>query len=87
MTAGEVMLRLKAVFDRAGIHYMVTGSFASSHHGEPRSTQDIDLVVEATKRPVSRIAVAEAAHAEGQFNIIDLTSGWKIDMILRKSTP
>jgi hypothetical protein len=31
--------------------------------------------------------VAEAAHAEGQFNIIDLTSGWKIDMILRKSTP
>jgi hypothetical protein len=101
MTAGDVMLRLKQVFEEAGIQYMVTGSFASSHHSEPRLTNDIDLVIEATREQlekllrllpdsryyISRTAVEEAARNEGQFNVIDLDAGWKVDMILRKSQP
>jgi hypothetical protein len=31
--------------EAAGIHYMITGSVASSIYGEPRNTLDIDLVV------------------------------------------
>ena len=32
----------------AGIGYMLAGSFASAYYGAPRTTQDIDLVIEAT---------------------------------------
>lgn len=34
-----------APLEAAGIHYMITGSVASSIYGEPRNTLDIDLVV------------------------------------------
>jgi hypothetical protein len=33
-------------FDRIGIPYVIGGSFASSVHGEPRSTNDIDMVAD-----------------------------------------
>jgi hypothetical protein len=38
--------------DRAGIPYMLTGSFASSYHGTPRATQDIDIVVAPTTEQI-----------------------------------
>jgi hypothetical protein len=44
MSALEVLRRITAALDRAGIAYMLTGSFASAHHGAPRSTSDIDIV-------------------------------------------
>lgn len=34
--------------DEAGVPYMVAGSFASTLDGRPRSTQDVDIVVDAT---------------------------------------
>jgi hypothetical protein len=80
---------------------MVAGSFASTYHGIPRTTQDIDLVIDPTRdtldallgrlQPesyyVSREAAAEAWNVRGQFNVIDLASGWKIDLVLRKERP
>lgn len=80
---------------------MVTGSFASSYHGLPRATQDIDLVVngaperilDAVRRLVdagfyvSEDAAREAIQSRGQFNVIDSERGWKIDLILRKDRP
>jgi len=48
MSVQEVFQRITAALDRAGIGYMLTGSFASAYYGAPRSTQDIDLVIEAT---------------------------------------
>ncbi len=75
------------------LKYMLTGSLASSLQGEPRATHDIDLVVElkpdATKRLVqafpqpyfylSEERVQEAAHRGTMFNLIDVTSGDKVD--------
>jgi len=80
---------------------MLTGSFASAYHGTPRSTQDIDVIVEATPAqlrglvhslPVAKyysdLDEALRAHqAESMFNVIDLSTGWKIDFILLKSRP
>ncbi len=80
---------------------MLAGSFASSFHGMPRATQDIDLVIAtsldrllsfvnslpADRYYVSEAAAVEAHRNEGMFNVIDLTTGWKIDLILRKSRP
>lgn len=78
---------------------MLTGSFASSFHGAPRATQDIDLVISPTPDQIRAFvlqlprteyyvdenAAIEAVRSEGQFNVIDLATGWKIDLIVRKS--
>jgi len=48
MSTSDVFQRITAALDRAGIAYMLSGSFASAYYGAPRSTQDIDLVIEAT---------------------------------------
>jgi hypothetical protein len=95
----EVTKRVSAALDRAGIPYMLTGSFASVFYGSPRSTQDIDLVIAATPSQLRTFveslpsgeyyadldAALEAHTRESLFNIIDIKTGWKIDLIIRKS--
>ena len=78
---------------------MVTGSMASALHGQPRATRDIDLVIDpsvhtieilAAAFPSERFYVGNAVIALQQrdmFNIIDVTSGWKADLIIRKERP
>jgi hypothetical protein len=99
MSASEVLRRISVALDRAGIAYMLTGSFASAYHGAPRSTQDIDIVIAANPEQLRRFveylpsgeyyadldAALEAHRRESLFNVIDLATGWKIDLIIRKS--
>jgi hypothetical protein len=99
MSAPEVLQRISAALDHAGIAYMLTLSFASAHYGSPRSTQDIDLVIAATVEQLTSLvqnlpsdeydvdldAALEARRRESLFNIIDMATGWKIDLIFRKS--
>lgn len=101
MTAGDLFRRIVAALDAAGIAHMLTGSFASSYHGSPRATQDIDLVIEADAERlrafarslppaeyyVDEDAAVESLSDESQFNVVDLATGWKIDLIIRKSRP
>jgi hypothetical protein len=101
VTAGEVFRRIIDALEKSHISYMLTGSFASSYHGSPLATQDIDLVIEADEsrvRAFSRSlprgeyyvdedAAVDALKSESQFNVIDLATGWKIDLIIRKSRP
>ncbi len=79
---------------------MVTGSVASSRYGEPRSTLDIDVVVEADWPAVERLiqmldrdecyvsedAARDAWRRQSMFNIIHGGSGNKCDIIRRKNT-
>ena len=97
-TVDDVIRRIINILDAASVPYMLTGSFASSLHGMPRATQDIDLVIapnvaslEALLKNfpedqyyVSRDAALEAYHRTSLFNVIDFASGWKIDFIVRK---
>lgn len=99
MNVGAVLATLGAALDAAGIHWMVAGSVASSTWGEIRSTQDIDVVVVASRTSLVNLCRAlpadrwyadpdmaiDAAKSQSMFNIIDLDSGWKIDIILQKS--
>lgn len=101
MSTPDVFRRITENLDQADIAYMLTGSFASAHYGSPRSTQDIDIVIAATAAQVRTFfqtldsneyyaeldAALEAQRRESLFNIIDLASGWKIDLIFRKSRP
>lgn len=80
---------------------MVAGSLASSYHGDPRTTHDIDLVILPSKQALDRFvrdldvtqfyvspeAAEEAWRRSGQFNVVDLESGWKTDLILCKDRP
>lgn len=36
---------------RCGIEFMLTGSFVSSYYGDPRTTRDLDLIVNAQEPP------------------------------------
>ena len=99
MSAAAVLQRITEELDRAGIDYMLSGSFASAYYGSSRSTQDIDLVIEATPAKLSKFIEAlprdefyveldtalEAYQRRSMFNVIDLATGWKIDLIIRKS--
>ena len=48
MNFPEVLQRITLARDRAGVAYMLTGSFASAYYGFLRSTQNMDLVTAAT---------------------------------------
>jgi hypothetical protein len=99
MSTRDVFRRITAALDQAGIAYMLSGSFASAYYGAPRSTQDVDLVIEAhptqLRSFVQRLpsdeyyvdldAALEAHKRQSLFNVIDLATGWKIDLIIRKS--
>ncbi|MBC8363808.1 MAG: hypothetical protein H8E59_02265 [Actinobacteria bacterium] len=88
-----------SALNEAGIPHMVVGSTASSFHGEPRSTQDFDVVidpsVEALERFVDslagdRIAIGDALGAlehRSLFNVIDVARGWKVDLVICKARP
>jgi hypothetical protein len=92
---------MAAALDAAGIPYMITGSYASSYHGAPRATQDVDLVAAPTAPQLADLirglpreiyyvdegAALEALRNESLFNVIDVASGWKVDVIIRKSRP
>lgn len=47
MSLAETVAVVVTKLDHAGIAHMIAGSIASTHYGEPRSTQDIDLVIVA----------------------------------------
>ncbi|MEQ8717399.1 MAG: hypothetical protein RIE08_07280 [Acidimicrobiales bacterium] len=95
----ELLRRVVAALDSAGIAHMVTGSFASTLHGEPRATRDIDIVIDPEGSsldvlveafPTDRFYVGDVAAAlakRDMFNIIDTRSGWKVDLIVRRDRP
>jgi hypothetical protein len=67
-----VAVAFSATLERLGIRYLIGGSLASSVHGEPRSTNDIDVVAEILPAHVTSFLAAvdgeyyvseEAVHA------------------------
>jgi hypothetical protein len=87
--------------ERAGVPYMITGSVASSYHGEPRATRDLDIVIDPDRGGISRLvgelqaaglyvdadAALHALDDRTQFNAIEATTGWKVDFLIRKDRP
>ena len=101
MEQAELLRRVLEVLEEMKITYMVVGSIASGAYGEPRLTQDIDVVVSlkaddtgplarAFPSPdyyVSLEAVKDAIARGGQFNVIHPDSGNKIDFIIARNDP
>lgn len=79
---------------------MLTGSLALAYYAQPRMTRDIDLVIAVGRVDAEHLAcafsphyyvaqedVARALATEGMFNVIELESVIKADLIVRKSHP
>ncbi|MEA2326641.1 MAG: hypothetical protein QOE68_1600, partial [Thermoanaerobaculia bacterium] len=45
----DLLRRICTALEMNHVPYMVTGSLASSVHGEPRSTNDLDVVIAPTR--------------------------------------
>jgi hypothetical protein len=92
----RLLSKLIPALERARIPYMVTGSVASSAHGIPRSTLDLDIVIAPLPAQLSALIkdlpsdsyyadeqqALQALTSKSQFNIIDFETGWKIDFII-----
>ncbi len=97
----ELLQKVVKTCEDLGIPYLVTGSIAAMAYGEPRFTNDIDIV--AGIRPdhiplflaafpqeefyLNEDAIRDAIERHSQFNIIHPVSGLKVDVIVRKPTP
>ena len=97
MSQKDFLAKLIAKLENSGIPYMISGSLGSSLHGEPRATNDIDLVIAPTVAQlnsfiqslstdyyVSPEAAQEAFRNRSMFNVIDHQTGWKADLLIRK---
>jgi hypothetical protein len=97
----EAVSRLVRRLEMLGIPYMIAGSFASSHHGLPRATNDADIVVDPSPEALDALLAAlaaegyyadartarEALRARRLFNVIDPETAFKVDLIVRKERP
>ena len=101
MEQDELLRFSVEALNNLGLSYLVTGSIATVLYGEPRFTNDIDLVVmlsadrieelcRSFPQPefyISRESVRRAVEQRSQFNIIHPTSGLKLDVMVPAETP
>ena len=86
--------------DAAGVAYMVTGSIAAGHYGQPRMTRDIDVVVQLNPRDADRLVatlgeeftgdadtIRSAIAHRSMFNVIHYEALTKIDFVVLKDVP
>jgi hypothetical protein len=90
-----VTLEVASGLEELGLDYVVGGSVASSLHGIPRATQDIDIVVVLPGKHVDgfverfessfyvdRDMVMDAIQRRASFNIIHLATMYKVDVFV-----
>lgn len=90
-----VTLEFTAGLDELGLPYVVGGSVASSLHGVPRATNDIDLVVVLSGTDVDafvarfehafyvdRDMILDAIKRRASFNVIHLATMYKVDIFV-----
>lgn len=93
--AGPLEAVLQAL-EALGLRHHLGGSYASTIHGLPRQTLDADLVVDLPRESVQGLAerlhsrfyldeerIRHAVRRRSSFNVIDLSSGFKIDIFVK----
>lgn len=91
-----VISEVVAALERLGIGYVIGGSFASSVHGVPRATNDVDLVADVRYEHVEavvaalrdefyidRTAVRRAIEHGSSFNLIHYGTVFKVDVFVQ----
>ncbi len=100
MDPGELLRFVTSALDRIGVDHFVTGSTATIAYGEPRLTNDIDIVVRLDDSSVEDLcrqfageefylapeAVERAVRASSSFNLIHPTAGLKVDFMVAEDS-
>jgi len=70
MSQKDFLTRLMAKLEDSGIPYMISGSLGSSLHGEPRATNNIDLIIAPTKVQLNAFiqSLSEGYYVFGRIN-------------------
>ena len=100
MNERELLVDCLRRLNRTGVTYYLTGSMASNYWGIPRTTHDLDFVIQLPPSAVPNIvqafsgdycldeaAVRAAYQPPHQFNAIDTRSALKVDFWLPKPEP
>ncbi|MBI3960223.1 MAG: hypothetical protein HY328_15530 [Chloroflexi bacterium] len=95
-----VALRVIDVLEELQVRYLIGGSFASTFHGVARTTLDCDIVAEMQPRHISPFvralrsefyvspeAMLEAIQYRSSFNLIHLSTLFKVDIFIPKQRP
>jgi hypothetical protein len=94
----DLLKMVVEILEELKIPYMVVGSIASGAYGEPRMTQDIDVVIDLREEQIKSLcaefplgefyvspeAALDAVRQQGQFNVIHPSSGNKIDFMIAR---
>jgi hypothetical protein len=91
----RITLLVTTELERLGITYVVAGSLASSLHGLPRSTADVDIVAALRVDHAAQLAAAlgetfyvdadmirDAVRRRSEFNVIHLATMFKVDVFV-----
>ena len=94
----NVMLLVTDVLDELTVPYVIGGSMASIIHGMIRTTMDADIVADLKSEQVGQFvaslrerfyvdetAVHQALNQHGSFNLIHLTTMFKVDIFIPKN--
>lgn len=100
MNPFEVAHRLTEFFERHDVDYFLGGSMASTTYGEPRFTQDVDIIVRLPADKVDALveefqsdfyvsgqALHDAVKRKSAANLIHLETNFKIDLIISRERP
>lgn len=83
------------------INYLIVGSIASMVYGEPRLTRDMDVVLDIKSDDAQKFetlfqqpnyycppyeVLSDEIRNRGQFNLLHVSSGLKIDIMIKKTT-
>jgi len=93
----QITQRIAQEFERLHIRYLVGGSLASSLHGIPRATHDVDMVAEISSEHIPELVkslesefyidaemIREALQRQSSFNVIHLATMFKVDIFMLK---
>ncbi len=98
MEQSDLLRYIVECLEKLNIRYFITGAVASIAYGEPRLTNDIDIVADLSERDIPRLkrcfpedvfyfdeeSAEKAVRSCFQFNIIHPASGLKIDVMISK---
>lgn len=99
----DCLERVASILEQCRLRYCLTGGAAFIAYGDPRTTQDVDLVVDVERLReclpqlmtllakgqflLNEETIREAAQSQRQFQLIDLVSTFKLDFYPRELVP
>ena len=100
MNPFEVAHEVTSFLEKENVEYFVGGSLASIAYGEPRFTQDVDIILRLSPEKVDTLvehfqsdfcvsepALKDAVQRKSSANLIHLKSNFKVGLIISRERP